>query len=465
MQSDTVNRALIFFALTAAQSVVAAEAWRWLPPPESLGSGMAVELPSSARVTGAGEFVAGDIRDATGAQAIVSNAIIEQTNTVAEFFGLIFETVALDASSDAILLASSERILADLSSGALTLSREDIAAAGSLRVNFGNSGTLTDLSAGVSLGSFGVIDLVTLGGIPNSQFSLVGTELTGDVLMLDSSFDSLSISDGSGRFSATNLALSHLGEPVLHFQDSAGVFYALNIERSGDFDITVDGFFVGQAGNSATSNAGGAFLNSFSQATTLTGACAGGCVFAEDSNVTFTGAELGVNTTHGVAWAVVLPPFDFADPVAQTPNGAMAYISAQEITPRNQLPSSGIGTFDSVVGGGSPFHATKGVGALEAFSATVDFASAQLTDVEFSGRFAPGETFTATNAEVALVQADGTFSTGLNGTCSFCGGNLSGNISGGFVSGGDALIGAYGLRPATLSGSEHSIVGSVLATQ
>lgn len=459
--------------LVAALNVHANGDWGWFAPPPAMepAPGFGGDAgPTPTVITP--DFVSGDVRNAGGEQAPVAQSVVAATETPLAFFSLVARTVAIDASVADIIVTSGDNILEGISLGSFSPAQLTAASAFLSDTNLSSGGALLSgaIFTSVTFLPPPPVTPATPGSVSVGQLQFEALNFSGtgnNLFTIDDGVGSQSVS-ASEPFTASGVSQLDGAVPVTHFGADAAVFYALNVDVAGDFDVRTDGFMVNAAaGNSVSTNAGQTLLTGFTQTTSMTGDC-GGCTFTEDDAETFTAVEIGVNTTHGVAWAVVLPPFDFDDPAAQTPNGAMAWITADELTARADLPSSGIGTYNNVIGGGGPFAAGKAPGSLNAFSATVDFATAQVTALSFDGTFGPGETFNASHSGgPAAIQADGRFNTALNGNCSFCagGGALTGKFAGGFTSAGAALLGAYGLRPATLAGSRNSIVGSVLATQ
>lgn len=429
--------------------------WNWLPPPEP-------PLPSPDAgsllppVTSLDTFVSGDVRDRAGGPLELTRAIVQETNNVTRFFQLLQVAVDFNQASADVLIDSGTNLLRALNSpnqAPAVLNGPGFGAAG-VDISAG-AGFL--FNAGVALQIFAV-DPFAL------SIELSGPLSSAGNVFLDSAGDQITIASDVA-FTTDGFTIERAGQPLTFFGPGSAVFHGLNTETAGDFDARNDGFIVGAA-NTVSATAENNVLAGFTQGTTLTGDCSAGCSYADNDASAIEAVEIGYDGKHGVSWALILPPASFNDGAARTVNGAMAYITANDLTPRSQLPDSGIATYDNVIGGASPFHPTRGAGSLNAFSATVDFSTAQVTALALSGSFGAGDSFTASaGGGPAPVAANGSFSAPLTGSCSFCGGGLSGSFAGGFVSGGDAMIGAYGLRRATLPGSRHSIVGSVIATR
>ncbi len=390
------------------------------------------------------DFSVGDVRTTSGNQAIVVDIVSSQTTTINELFDLAFETLAFNSNTLEVLDAAIDQV-----------------------IQSGNASTaLFDASS--SFGSLGGVSI----DITNLKISAVQLINFNGTTFLNANFVSTLMAEGTysrfdpDGFTVTDLDITEGATPLSFFQNDAGLFYGANVNDSGNFGAVVDGFFVNSPmANVVNTEPGNILITDFSQSTSITGACPP-CNFIENDTTSFEVLEFGGNATHGVAWATILPPFVLNTPQPQSPNGVMSYITANEITPRDQLPNTGIGTYNNLIGGGSPYHPTIGAGELNNFTATVDFATADVTALSFDGRFGAGQTFSANATGSSNIEANGTFTSPLTGACAFCASTpMNGQFVGGFVTNGNAMLGAYGLKPQNITGSVDSIVGSVLVTQ
>ena len=411
-------------------------AWRSLPPPTASNSNP-LQTDQNVLPNLGWDFAVGDVRTQSGNQSVLVNTISEQTNSIESLLTLALETIEFNENTLEVLVAATDQAF---SGGSFSFS-------------------LIDTFSGIF-----ITNLV----IPNDVLSINGSIFVGSDLAISSGGfgNSYAIFDANG-FTAEQLDLSSRSGQLGYFDTTAPLFYSLNVNAGGNFDALVDGFIIDSpAANVVNTEPGNILITDFNQSTTMTGTCPP-CQFNENDNTTFEAVEIGGNVTHGVSWASILPPFNFSSGAgAESPNGVISYITANELTPRDQLPNTGVGTYDNLIGGAMPYHATTGAGQLNNFSATVDFATANVTALSLDGQFGPAQTFSANATGPAAVAANGTFQANLDGVCAFCASaQLNGQFLGGFVSNGNAVFGAYGLRAQNLPGSTDSIVGSVLATQ
>lgn len=79
--------------------------------------------------------------------------------------------------------------------------------------------------------------------------------------------------------------------------------------------------------------------------------------------------------------------------VPRVVNGPIDLAYAAEITPRANLPGTGIGLYGGLLAQLAPFHNRAGTGRWDRLAFTVDFGLARITAADVAGSFGPGQTF------------------------------------------------------------------------
>jgi hypothetical protein len=245
--------------------------------------------------------------------------------------------------------------------------------------------------------------------------------------------------------------------PVLSTQGNA-VFHATNAEVPGNDRFAFASGFVDDG--TAANNIGrdSARLTSFTQSNA--GDCNPSCTMDEGTG---TVVDAGSNAALGVEWGRITPGFNVSTP-SQGPlvtTDSLHFVIANSLTSPANMPTSGVATYNQVIGGTGPSHFPGFNGPAEIgthnVAITVNFAFSAISNFSVNGDFGLGRTFTASNFSLTPINSGGVTQLSLSGSCTtgLCGSNpnITGGARFGFVGpAAEGIAGSYGLQNTVVGG-------------